>query len=232
MDVQGCPLPEDLLYDLEQDVWVRRSPTGDHLVIGMMAPMASFAGRFTAFRFRALEGPVRRGQSLATAESVRYTGAFRMPVDGVIIERNEELSRRPKLLNDSTYDRGWVARVHLFPPGPLPSTLRSAAEVREEVRRRIEEMRIRCYPAAPDAEVIQIGSECSAVLAALDEEVGHRGPEEVVLLVSDDPLIPVEIVRWEDRTGHKVLYHDREGTLHHLLIRKEAHPVPRSRGIG
>jgi len=71
--------------------------------------------------------------------------------------------------------------------------------------------------------------ECSAVLTKLNEELEQRAAGEAILLVTDDPTSPIEMVRWSDQTGHTVLAHRKEGNLHHYLVRKEAAPVPRGR---
>jgi len=229
MEVEGCSLPEDRLYDLEQDVWFKPSDGGRSATVGILASLASFAGRFQSVGFRPVEGVVARGRSVATVESVRYTGAVRLPVDGRVLERNVALVDRPKLLNDAPYDEGWVVVIAPDRPGTLPAALVDAAAVRDGLAARIRELRIRCYPAAPDVELYEIGAECSAILARLDTELAGRAARDVVLLVTDDPTSPIEMIRWSDRTGHSVLAHRKEANLHHFLIRKEANPTPRLR---
>ena len=229
MDVLGCPVPDDCWVDLENETWARADPDGPSFSIGVLALQAAFAGRYTSVRFRPVDHLIERGRSLATLESTRSTAPFRMPVTGRVIARNEALTQRPKLLNDSPYDRGWVARFEPSDPGEPGRVLARPADVRELLATRIRERHIRCYPATPDLEMYEIGSECSATLAKLDEELTHRAPEDVVLLVTDDPTSPLELVRWSDRTGHTVLHDRVEGNLHHFLIRKEVAPVPRVR---
>ncbi|MCI4328889.1 MAG: hypothetical protein L3J86_04830 [Thermoplasmata archaeon] len=229
MDVEGCPLPEDRWYDVENDVWLQVESDGVTATLGATAPLVAFAGRFLSVGFRPVLGLVGRGRSVATVESLRYTGAIRVPVDATVRERNSDLVERPKWLNDEPYDRGWVVRLTLSTPVGPEAGLATAAEVRTRYEARIAELRIRCYPAVPDLEVYEIGSECSAVLARLDEELARRSPGDVILLVTDDRTSPIEMVRWSDRTGHPVLHHRLEGNLHHFLVRREAHPVPRRR---
>ncbi|MDE1879569.1 MAG: hypothetical protein KGI89_03380 [Euryarchaeota archaeon] len=224
--VEGCALPSKLLYDLELDVWARPGGDGRLLTFGIMSPLASFAGKFLEVSFRRIEGALTRGQSVATIVSARFTGAVRVPAGGQIVERNPELSQRPKLLNNDPYGQGWVATVDLGGSAPLPPTLRDASHVREEVVRKVREMHIRCYPAVPDVELFEIGSECSAVLAHLDDEVARRAPEEVILLVADDPTAPIELERWRMRTGHSILHWRKEENLYHFLVRRERAPRP------
>ena len=228
MDVDGCPVPDDRRYDLEHDVWYRAEPSGD-ATVGITSLLASFAGRFQALSFRDVDGVLDRGRSVATVESIRLTGAVRLPVRGRVVARNPELPGRPRLLNDAPYDRGWVVRIVPDDPDEAARTLPTAEAARAALAERIRELHVRCFPATPDAELYEIGAECSAILARLDEEVARRAPEEVVLLVTDDPTSPIELVRWSDRTGHAVLHHRAEGNLHQFLIRREADPRPRRR---
>jgi len=229
MDVGGCPLPEDRLYDLENSVWWADDPEGGTARVGILATLGAFAGPFRALTFRPVEGAVGRGRSVATLESTRLTGAVRMPVDVMLVERNEEVVRRPRLLNDAPYEAGWVVRVRPARPEEPARLLETAPSVARRLEERIRTQRIHCWPATPDLELYEIGLECSAVLAKLSEEIEERAPGEAILLVTDDPTSPIEMVRWSDQSGHPVLAHRQEGTLHHFLVRKVAEPKPRRR---
>jgi glycine cleavage system H protein len=229
MDVLGCSVPDNCLVDIDNETWSRLEPDGLTYSVGVLASQAAFVGRYTSVRFRAVTGLIPRGQSLATLESVRSTSPFRIPFTGGVVSRNESLAERPKLLNDSPYEEGWLVRVVPSDPKDPSRLLAPPAAVRDILAARIEEHHIRCYPATPDLEMYEIGSECAATLAKLDEELTHRAPDDVVLLVTDDPTSPIELVRWSDRTGHRLLHHRAEGNLHHFLVRKEAAPVPRVR---
>jgi glycine cleavage system H protein len=230
VDVEGCPLPDDRRYDLENDVWAQEEPGTGTLRLGLMSPIVSFAGKFTGVTFRDIAGPQAKGRSVATVESVRFTGAVRLPVDAEVVARNDAILTRPKLLNDSPYDDGWVVRVRPADPGAVRTLLDSAA-VAELVREKVRTMRIHCLPAAPDVEMFEIGAECQAILVRLDEELLPRPVDDVVHLVTDDPTAPIEMVRWSDRSGYPVLHQWAEGNLRHFLVRKVADPKPRRRRI-
>ncbi len=228
MDLDGCALPEDRLYDLENDVWYLAEPSGGLARVGLLGPLVWFAGPFRSVAFRPVSGVVGRGRSVATVESTRYTGAVRLPLDATVVDRNLAIVERPRLLNDAPYADGWVVRVRASGDG-VPPGLESAAAVAPRVAERIRTQRIRCWPQTPDLELYEIGVECSAVLTMLNEELAGRPAGESVLLVTDDPTSPIEMQRWSDQTGHRVLAHRQEADLHQYLVRKEAHPVPRRR---
>jgi len=230
VDIGGCSVPEDRLYDLDQDVWLRSDPDGRTATVGVIGPLAWFAGPFVQVSFRDLTGPQARGRSVATVESVRYTGAVRLPIEGEVIDRNTALRDHPRLLNDAPYDEGWVVRVRPTTPlGVTVAGLGTAAEVAEALRARIASRRIRCWPQTPDLQLYEIGVECSAVLTMLNDELRDRPAGTAVLLVTDDPTSPIEMERWSDQTGHSLLARRAEGNLHQFLVRKEANPVPRRR---
>lgn len=230
MEVAGCELPEDRLYDLELGVWLEPDRTGHGSRLGLMASVGAFAGPFRELTFRPVDGPLARGRSVATIESIRFTGAVRLPADATVLERNEAVRTHPRLLNDRPYDDGWVARLGVRDPVALPATLESAAGIRDRLAAEIRERRIRCWPLTPEAELIEVGVECTAVMVRLNEELARRAPGEALLLVSDDPTAPIEMVRWSDQTGHAVLAHRTEGALHQFLVKKLADPQPRPRG--
>jgi len=230
MDVAGCPLPDDRLYDLEHEVWWGPPAEDGTASLGLIAPFTAFAGPFHAFAFRPVEGVVAAGRSVATAESARLTGAVRLPIAGEIVARNAALAARPRLLNDDPYGEGWVVRVRPIDPVLPGGPLRTAALVADELAGTIARRRIRCWPRTPDVELSEVGLECSAVLARLNEEVARRSPGECVLLATDDATSPIEMVRWSDQTGYPVLAQRREGTVYLFLVQRVAAPVPRRRG--
>ncbi|HTP54258.1 MAG TPA: sulfurtransferase TusA family protein [Thermoplasmata archaeon] len=220
MDVAGCLLPDDRLYDFEHEVWWKPEGDGSTAVVGVMATFGAFAGPFREVVFRPVEGPVAAGRSVATVESVRLTGAVRLPRTAEVVERNLAVVRRPRLLNDAPYGEGWVVRVRAEGGATDPTQLESAARVAPRLEERIRARRIRCWPRTPEVELSEIGLECSAVLVKLNEELARHAVGEAILLVTDDPTSPIEMVRWTDQTGHTVLAHRRDGTLHQFLVER------------
>jgi glycine cleavage system H protein len=227
VEIAGCEIPEDRLYDFENEVWYQPEPTGGAARLGLLGPLVWFAGRFQSISFRPVEGTVALGRSVATVESQRYTGAVRLPLDAEVIERNTALIGRPRLLNDAPYGDGWVVRIR--PAGALPARLESASAIQGRLTQQVQTRHVRCWPVSPDSEIYEIGIECSAVLAMLNDELARSPAGSAVLLVTDDPTSPIEMERWADQTGHTVLARRREGNLHQFLVRKEAHPTPKRR---
>ena len=84
----------------------------------------------------------------------------------------------------------------------------------------IRALRVHCFAAFPDYDLIEIGTECAAVLTKLDDLINRIEPGEVVHIVSDDSTAPIEMVRWSDRANQPVLETRKEGALYHFLVRK------------
>jgi glycine cleavage system H protein len=53
----------------------------------------------------------RKGQTLCTLESVKAVGEVYCPVDGEVIEVNEELSSQPSLVNQDPESEGWLLKL-------------------------------------------------------------------------------------------------------------------------
>jgi glycine cleavage system H protein len=229
MDVGGCPLPEDRLYDLENDVWWADGPGDGTARVGILGTLGAFAGPFRSLTFRPVEGAVSRGRSVATVESTRFTGAVRVPVDVVLLERNDAVAQRPRLLNDAPYGDGWVVRVRPARADEPARYLETAVSIAKRLEEQIRSRRIHCWPATPDLELNEVGLECSAVLARLREGLATIRPGEAILLATDDPTSPIEMIRWSDQTGHPLLASRRDGPVYQFLVRREANPQPRRR---
>jgi len=217
-------VPDDLRVDVENGVWLRPAPDGT-ATLGLLAPFVAFAGRIAKITFRPVEPSIAAGRSVATLETARLTAPIRTPVGGRVVETHAALATDPRPVHDAPYGAGWLVRI--VPDDPALPGLPTAGEARPALEAQIRERRVRCYAALPDLEIYEIGAECRAILARLDEELARRPVGEVVLLVVDDPTAPIEMVRWSDRTGYPILEERRADGLYHFLVRKVPAPVPR-----
>jgi len=128
----------------------------------------------------------------------------------------------PKTLSEHPYGEGWFARLRPLDWEADRKILLSAADSKDLLAAQMAALHVHCFAAFPDYELFEIGTECSAVLAKLDETLVHAAEGEVVHLVSDDWTAPAEMVNWSQRTGHPVIEERKEGTLYHFLVRKTA----------
>ena len=52
-----------------------------------------------------------KGDTFATVESVKAASEIYMPISGKIIEINEPLVDAPEILNEDSYEKGWLVKV-------------------------------------------------------------------------------------------------------------------------
>jgi glycine cleavage system H lipoate-binding protein/TusA-related sulfurtransferase len=183
--------------------------------------LSAIAGKFTLARLRPAGTRIERGKSLGTLESLKFVGPIPSPISGIVSAVNNGVVKRPRLLNDEPYDGGWVMKLKPLSLRAERVLLSGAIDATEVFRKKIAKFHARCFKAFPDHEMYEIGTECSAVLAHLNELLTTVSVGDVVHLVTDDPTSYVEMVRWTDQTGHELVDWRREGSLFHFIVRKE-----------
>jgi len=140
---RGCAFPEDLLYDVERDVWVRFVDC--IATFGMTDPAQTRCGKFVAVGFRPVGKLVARGRSLATIESAKWVGPFPAPLTCEIIAANEETFARDMLIaNRDPYGEGWLVKARPTRWDDERGNLLDAEQAFAAYRRKIEEWKINC----------------------------------------------------------------------------------------
>lgn len=220
MEIDHCSFPDHLLYDLEGNTWVAGDESGE-VVVGVTSLLSAIAGKIISARLRATGTKMGRGASLGTLESLKFVGPIPSPVSGIILSINGEVVKRPKLLNDSPYAKGWIVKLKPLGFREEKSFLSRVTVATEAFRKKIAEFHARCFKAFPDQEMYEIGTECSAVLVRLNELLSTLATGDIVHLVTDDPTSYVEMVRWTDQTGNALVDWRPEGNLFHFIVRKE-----------
>ena len=219
MEIDYCIFPDDLLYNLEDNTWLRVLP--DHTVqLGVTSLLTGITGRLVTANLKT--GPLNfeRGQSLGTLESEKFVGPIRSPVSGKLFETNLRVVEDPRIINRSCYVDGWISKIHPSKWEREKSLLNIATDSRSRFSEAIAKHHVRCFKAFPDREMYEIGTECNATIVRLNEQLASMNPGEVVHLVSDDPTAYVEMVAWSDRTGHSLVDWRKEGDLFHFIVRK------------
>jgi glycine cleavage system H protein len=108
--VRGCELPDELLYDVDNNIWYRENDDGT-VTLGMTAVAAAMAGPLVAFTPKKAGRSVKEGKSCATVESGKWVGPAKIAFDAEIVEVNEDLVAEPKKAGPSPYGEGWLVRV-------------------------------------------------------------------------------------------------------------------------
>ena len=67
------------------------------------------------------------GEPFGVVESVKAASDVYSPIDGEVVERNEEAIEAPELINQSPYDKAWLVKVKLSDPSQVEALLDSGA---------------------------------------------------------------------------------------------------------
>ncbi len=129
-EIKNCLLPDDLLYHVEHNVWLRDRGDGTY-DLGMTDIAQSMAGALLHCRAKKLGKTVKQGKSLATVESGKWVGPLKAPFACEVVARNEQVEGDAAILNRSPYKEGWIVRVKPLEPAEVVTTLVSGAEAAE-----------------------------------------------------------------------------------------------------
>ena len=74
-----------------------------------------------------------KGEVLGTVESVKAASEIYMPISGTVLEVNEDLVSSPELLNEDSYEKGWLIKVESDTAQEDFADLADYSDYREEV---------------------------------------------------------------------------------------------------
>jgi len=227
MQICHCDFPEGILYDLDNFVWIKIEDNVRSIItVGVTPIILSLAGILTKIKIKENETIVEKNKSIGSIESLRYFGIVRCPIKGKIIETNNTISNYPKIVNDFPYNNGWFVKIKIqeldssIESGLKKINLKPIDECRDEVKKLIEKLHVRCFSAFPDYEMFEIGVECAATLTKLDELISKINIGNIVHVVSDDTSADLEMIRWSEQTGQGLLEFRKEGNLYHFIVKK------------
>ena len=105
--VRGCNLPDDLLYDVDNNIWFKE--IGDGTVrIGMTAVAVAMAGQLVAVTPKKVGRTIEAGKSCAAVESGKWVGTAKSAVGGEVVAVNDKVIGKPDLANTDPYGEGWL----------------------------------------------------------------------------------------------------------------------------
>jgi len=218
MEIEYCKFPDGLLYDSEGFIWLKEESNLARL--GITSIYSALSGKVSSVRFKDVR-EVEKGRGLCSIESPTHFSIAKVPIKGKVVLVNPVLAKSPWLVNDSPYGDGWLALVELSQLAVDEKDLFPAKNLQEKLLAQIKQLRVRCFAAFPDHEMFEIGVECAMVLGKLNDLVTKIPVGDVVHVVSDEPTTPIEMRRWAEQTGQKIIEIRKEDNLHHVILRKE-----------
>jgi glycine cleavage system H protein len=136
-DVNGCPLPDDLYYDVDNQLWYREGE-GGLVEVGITAVAAAMAGQVLAVTPKRAARRLEAGQACAVVESGKVVGSARVAFAGLVERSNEPLMDRPALINKDPYGAGWLVVMRPDDWAAAKSRLIAGAEVAEPYRAKMQ----------------------------------------------------------------------------------------------
>jgi glycine cleavage system H protein len=102
-------IPPDLRYTKEHE-WVRES--AGEIAVGITAFAVEQLGDVTLVNLDVKVGDeVGAGKPFGTIESVKTLSDLYTPVAGKVVRINEELTRKPELVNEDCYGKAWMIAI-------------------------------------------------------------------------------------------------------------------------
>jgi glycine cleavage system H protein len=114
---------ENLLYNEEHE-WIKLE--GDVATFGITDYAQNMLGGIVYVELPEEEDEVEKGESFITIESVKAATDVLSPVDGEVVEVNEDLDDSPEALNESPYE-SWIVKIKLEDASQLDSWMDKAA---------------------------------------------------------------------------------------------------------
>ena len=126
--VRGCELPDDLLYDVQNNIWYRENDDGT-VTVGMTAIAGAMAGQIVAITPKRAGRKVVPGRSCATVESGKWVGPAKLLSGGEVVEVNKDIVSSPGLANSEPYGDGWLLKVKVDDWSSIKSQLTAGTDV-------------------------------------------------------------------------------------------------------
>ncbi|MGR5488406.1 glycine cleavage system protein GcvH, partial [Vibrio alfacsensis] len=92
--------------------WVRDNGDGT-VTIGISEHAQEMLGDVVFVDLPEVEDEIEAGESFSLVESVKAASDIYAPVSGEIVEINEELEDSPELINEESYEGGWIVKVKM-----------------------------------------------------------------------------------------------------------------------
>ena len=118
-------VPETLLYTKDHE-WIQIHDDGT-ATVGITDYAQQSLGDITFVEFPTLGESFRLAETFGVVESVKAASDLFMPLDGEVIEVNEDVDAEPELLNSDPYGKGWLLKVRLIDAAQVAALLKADA---------------------------------------------------------------------------------------------------------
>ena len=116
--------PLNLRYTKDHE-WLKAE--GDEAYIGITDFAQHELGDIVFIEVETVGETLAKGEAFGTIEAVKTVSDMYMPVGGEVLEFNEKLTTNPEILNQDSYENGWVIKVRMTDPSEINGLLDAAA---------------------------------------------------------------------------------------------------------
>lgn len=117
-------VPNDRKYSKTHE-WFRAE--GDIVTIGITKFAADELTDITYVQLPAKGATVSAGKPFGEIESVKATSDLYSAIDGVVVEINAKLDKQPELVNNDSFNEGWMIKVRCGDLSKLDGLMDAAA---------------------------------------------------------------------------------------------------------
>lgn len=100
---------------------------GDVATIGITEYAADALGELVYVELPKVGNTYKKHDAFAVVESSKSASDVYIPVSGEVVAANDSLVAQPELVNNSSYDAGWIAKVKIADMADLAETMDEAA---------------------------------------------------------------------------------------------------------
>ncbi len=103
-------IPANLKYTKDHE-WLRVE--GEFAYVGVTDYAQSELGEIIFVEVETIGESLKEGDVFGTVEAVKTVSELFLPIDGDILEFNEELADKPELVNEDPYGKGWMVKMSI-----------------------------------------------------------------------------------------------------------------------
>lgn len=103
-------IPDSLKYTQDHE-WIKVE--GDEAMIGITEFAQKELGDIVFIEVETEGETLEIGDAFGTIEAVKTVSDMFMPVNGEVLEFNEELESNPEIVNKDPYGEGWIIKIKI-----------------------------------------------------------------------------------------------------------------------
>jgi len=101
--------------------WVEKSD--QIIIVGITEFAQDQLGDIVSIELPQVASSFKQNDVMVIIDSVKASSDIYCPIDGEIIEINENLLEKPELINQSPYEEGWIVKIKPSNPEQIDSLL-------------------------------------------------------------------------------------------------------------